>query len=103
MFSQHFVLIVQPLKFMYRKATWFETTVHLLVKVEKKSCGIWEGFGKVITFYHVTCSNFCGLCYKESMETGANLAFSKPNSYMFQDGPNNLEILVPGVQIFQRI
>ena len=39
---------------------WFETTVHLLVKVEKRSCGIWEGFAKVIPFYHVTCSNFSG-------------------------------------------
>ena len=34
--------------------------MHLLVKVEKRFCGIWEGFAKVITFYHVTCSNFSG-------------------------------------------
>ena len=39
---------------------WLESRLQLLVKVEKRYCGIRKGLTKVI-FYHATCIYFSGL------------------------------------------
>ena len=40
---------------------WLESRLQLLVKVEKRYCGIRKGLTKVIIFYHATCIYFSGL------------------------------------------
>ena len=40
---------------------WLESRLQLLVKVEKRYCGIRKGLMKVIIFYHATCIYCSGL------------------------------------------
>ena len=40
---------------------WLESRLQLLVKVEKRYCGIRKGLTKVIIFYHATCIYLSGL------------------------------------------
>ena len=43
---------------------WLESRLQLLVKVEKRYCGIRKGLTRVIIFYHTTCIYFSGLSLK---------------------------------------
>ena len=40
---------------------WLESRLQLLIKVEKRYCGIWKGLTKVILFYQATCIYSGGL------------------------------------------
>ena len=40
---------------------WLESRLQLLLKVEKRYCGIRKGLTKLIIFYHATCIYFSGL------------------------------------------
>ena len=39
----HFNCIIAEIHVSQSYYKWFETTVHLLVKIEKRPCGIWKG------------------------------------------------------------
>ena len=57
---------------------WFKSRLQLLVKGEKRYCGIKQVLTKVITLIFITrhVSILADYLYKESIEFGANLAFS---------------------------
>ena len=55
---------------------WLESRLQLLVKVEKRYCGIKKGLMKVIIFIMRHVSILADYCYKELIEFGTNLAFS---------------------------